>query len=75
MGELLRSRHRLKSVPGDRQLHRCAVAPAVMVFEDFLDAKRVLGVLGRRSGCATTPSSHTAMWQTEDLAGLTLSYY
>ena len=29
MGELLRSRHRHKSVPGDRQLHRCAVAPVV----------------------------------------------
>ena len=29
MGELLRSRHRHQSVPGDRQLHRCAVAPVV----------------------------------------------
>ena len=29
MGELLRSRHRLKSVPGDRQLHGGAVAPVV----------------------------------------------
>ena len=29
MGELLRSRHRLKSISGDRQLHRCAVAPVV----------------------------------------------
>ena len=29
MGELLRSRRRIKSVPGDRQLHRCAVAPMV----------------------------------------------
>jgi hypothetical protein len=29
MGELLPSRHRLKSVPDDRQLHRCAVAPVV----------------------------------------------
>ena len=29
MGELLRSRRRIKSVPGDRQLHRCAVAPVV----------------------------------------------
>src|SRR6202043_3960472 len=29
MGELLRSRCRLKSVPDDRQLHRCAVAPVV----------------------------------------------
>jgi RNA-directed DNA polymerase len=29
MGELLRSRHRLKSVPDDRQLHRCAAAPVV----------------------------------------------
>jgi hypothetical protein len=29
MGELLRRRHRLKSVPDDRQLHRCAVAPVV----------------------------------------------
>ena len=29
MGELLRSRHRHKSVPGARQLHRCAVAPVV----------------------------------------------
>src|ERR1700692_1169096 len=29
MGELLRSRHRLKSVPDDRQLHGGAVAPVV----------------------------------------------
>ena len=29
MGELLRSRHRQQGVPGDRQLHRCAVAPVV----------------------------------------------
>jgi hypothetical protein len=29
MGELLPSRHRHQSVPGDRQLHRCAVAPVV----------------------------------------------
>src|SRR5882757_8913209 len=29
MGELLRSRCRHQSVPGDRQLHRCAVAPVV----------------------------------------------
>ena len=29
MGELLRSRLRLKGVPGDRQLHRCAVAGVV----------------------------------------------
>src|ERR1700674_489342 len=29
MGELLRSRHRHQSVPGDRQLHRCAVTPVV----------------------------------------------
>ena len=29
MGELLRSRHRLKSISGDRQLHSCAVAPVV----------------------------------------------
>src|SRR6266404_6440888 len=29
MGELLRSRHRHHGVPGDRQLHRCAVAPVV----------------------------------------------
>src|SRR5258708_2608862 len=29
MGELLPSRHRLKSVPSDRQLYRCAVAPVV----------------------------------------------
>ena len=29
MGELLRSRHRHQSVPGDRQLHRYAVAPVV----------------------------------------------
>jgi group II intron reverse transcriptase/maturase len=29
MGELLRSRRRHQSVPGDRQLHRCAVAPVV----------------------------------------------
>src|SRR6516162_11100797 len=29
MGELLRSRHRHKSVSGDRQLHRYAVAPVV----------------------------------------------
>src|SRR6266478_3491094 len=29
MGELLRSRHRHQGVPGDRQLHRCAVAPVV----------------------------------------------
>ena len=29
MGELLRSRHRHQSVPGDRQLHRDAVAPVV----------------------------------------------
>ena len=27
--ELLRSRHRQQGVPGDRQLHRCAVAPVV----------------------------------------------
>jgi RNA-directed DNA polymerase len=29
MGELLPSRHRQQSVPGARQLHRCAVAPVV----------------------------------------------
>src|SRR5215470_8325769 len=29
MGELLPSRHRHQSVSGDRQLHRCAVAPVV----------------------------------------------
>src|SRR5258707_13321721 len=29
MGELLRSRHRHQGVSGDRQLHRCAVAPVV----------------------------------------------
>src|ERR1700741_5020462 len=29
MGELLQGRHRQQSVPGDRQLHRCAVAPVV----------------------------------------------
>jgi Reverse transcriptase (RNA-dependent DNA polymerase) len=28
-GWALRSRHRFKGVPGDRQLHRCAVAPVV----------------------------------------------
>src|ERR1700737_997171 len=29
MGERLRSRHRLQSIPGDRQLHSDAVAPVV----------------------------------------------
>src|ERR1700758_4986334 len=29
MGELLQRRHRQQGVPGDRQLHRCAVAPVV----------------------------------------------
>src|SRR5215472_904868 len=29
MGELLQGRHRQQGVPGDRQLHRCAVAPVV----------------------------------------------
>src|ERR1700758_3315898 len=29
MGELLQGRHRQQSVPGDRQLHRCAVASVV----------------------------------------------
>jgi hypothetical protein len=31
LGELLRRRHRLNSVPGDRQPHRCVVAPAVVL--------------------------------------------
>jgi hypothetical protein len=31
LGEPLRRRHRLNNVPGDRQLHRCAVAPVVVL--------------------------------------------
>jgi len=31
LGELLRSRHRLKGVPGDRHLHHCAVADPELV--------------------------------------------
>ena len=47
MGELLRSRRRHQSVPGDRQLHRCAVAPVV----------RIKHKVRRRKG-GTYPLSH-----------------
>jgi hypothetical protein len=46
MSELLQCRHRQQGIPSDRQLHRCAVAPA-----------RIKHKVRRRKG-GTYPLSH-----------------
>src|SRR6266566_3862133 len=65
MGELLRSRHRLKSVPGARQLHRCAVAPVVALqAQGQATEGRGLSTLAPlRALRARTPEQAWARWK------------
>jgi len=64
LGELLRRRHRLNSVPGDRQLHRCAVAP-VVVLQAQGHATRRAGLIHSRT---LTGTSGSCVWPRLDKA-------